>query len=317
MCVFEALFEFMNTPLSRYVKGNMTLDQLMAIPSVHETLNAQTLGENPIEVPVYLYHGTSDEFIDLEQSLKLKEKYCALGVNATYMVFAGEHITTQFQAAPYVLAWLADRFDGKTAVGTCGTSNPRPVSTANAPSGDFIVSLNKWSLTAVVHLKTLAQRVTMPDTSTFSADCNMMTKKITGNMSIPAFKAPINVILPMLVSMQITGIGTNPMTGTVSLDNSGNLHVHGHMMADVRIQQISALGIPIGTYVHTKNPVDFPIDFDGPISALGSGKLTFTGTTTFSSMTGNILFNGLFTSLMSGSGQKFEFTVSPPAPTKW
>ena len=307
----------MNTPLSTYVNGNLTLDQLMAIPSVHETLAAQTLGENPIHAPVYLYHGTSDEFIALEQSLTLKEKYCALGVNTTYMVFAGEHITTQFQAAPYVLAWLKDRFDGKAAVGTCGSSNPRPVSTANSPGGDFIVSLDTWSLNAVVHLKTLAQRVTMPSTSTFSSDCNMTTHNITGTISIPRFKAPINVILPMKVTMEIKGIGANPMTGTVSLDNNGILHVHGHMLADVRIQQISALGIPIGTYVHTRDPVDFPIDFDGPISALGSGKLTFTGTTTFSTMTGNILFNSLFTSLMSGSGQKFEFTVSPPAPVPW
>lgn len=318
MCVFEALFEFMNTPLSNYVRGNQTLDQLMAMPSVYETLDAQTLGRNPIAVPVYLYHGTSDEFIELEQCLKLKERYCALGVTASFMVFAGEHITTQFQAAPYVLDWIEDRFDGKTAVGTCGSTGARPVSTANAPEGDFIVSLDKWSLNAVVHLKTLMQRVTMPETSTFSADCNMTTKKITGTMSVPGFRAPINVILPLQVKMIITGVGADPMTGEVTLDNSGNLHVHGHMMADIRIQSITALGIiPIGTWVHTKEPVDFPIDFDGPVSALGSGKMTFTGTTTFPSMTGNVLFNALFTTLMSGSGQKFEFTVSPPAPVPW
>ncbi|MBN1497216.1 MAG: Triacylglycerol lipase [Spirochaetes bacterium] len=317
MCVFEALFEFQNDSLSQYAIGNMSLDQLMAIPSVNATLAAQTLGENPIEVPVYMYHGTSDEFIELEQALVLKEKYCALGVNTSFMVFEGEHITTQFQASPYVLAWIEDRFDGRTAVGTCGTSNPRPVSTANPPEGDFIVSLNEWALDAVVHLKTLMQRVTMPSTSTFSCDNNMTTKTLTGNMSVPEFKANINVILPLQVKMRITGIGEDALTGSVTLDNEGNLHVHGHMMADIRIQSISAFGIPIGTYVHTKDPVDFPIDFDGPISALGSGKLTFTGTTRFPGMTGNILFNALFTSLMSGSGQTFEFTVSPPPPREW
>ena len=145
----------------------------------------------------------------------------------------------------------------------------------------------------------------------------MTTKKITGTMSVPGFRAPINVILPLQVKMRITGVGTTPLTGNVTLDNNGILHVHGHMMTDIRIQSITAMGIPIGTYVHTKDPVDFPIDFDGPISALGSGKLTFTGTTRFPSMTGNWLFNALFTSLMSGSGQTFEFTVSPPAPVIW
>jgi hypothetical protein len=88
-------------------------------------------------------------------------------------------------------------------------------------------------------------------------------------------------------------------------------------MMDIKIQTITAIGIPIGVYVHTKDPVDFPIDFDGPVSALGANKLSFNGTTTFSSMTGNILWNALFTSLMSGSGQTFTFTVTPPLPTVW
>ncbi len=317
MCVFEALFTYMNTSLSTFVNGNMPLNQLMAIPSVNETLDAQTLGEKPIDVPLFMYHGTADEFIELEQALKLKERYCAQGVNTFFMVFAGEHITTQFQASPYVLSWIADRFDGNAAVGTCGSKNPRPVTTAKDPSGDFIFSLDKWSLDAVVHLKTLMQRVTMPSDSTFSAECNMMKKTVSGSASIPKFFAPINVILPMQVQMIITGVGTNPMTGTTSLDNNGVLHIHGHQMMDIKIQTITAIGIPIGVYVHTKDPVDFPIDFDGPVSALGANKLSFSGTTSFSSMTGNILWNALFTSLMSGSVQTFTFTVTPPLPTVW
>ncbi|MBN2158605.1 MAG: Triacylglycerol lipase [Spirochaetes bacterium] len=317
MCVFEALFTYMNTPLSTFVTGNTPFEELVAIPSVNETLDAQTLGRSPIEVPVFMYHGTSDEFIELEQCLKLKERYCDLGVNTTFMVFAGEHITTQFQASPYVLNWIAQRLDGDEAIGTCGNPGWRPQTTANPPEGDFIVSLNAWALDAVVHLKTLMQRVTLPSTSTFTCDNNMTTKKLTGNMEVPEFKANINVILPLQVKMIITGVGDSPLTGDVNLDENGILHVHGHMMTDIRIQSITMLGIPIGTYVHTKDPVDFPIDFDGPISALGSGKLTFTGTTRFSSMTGNWLFNGLFTSLMSGSGQTFEFTVSPPSPILW
>ena len=128
MGVFEALFEFMNTKLSTYVKGNMSLEQLMSIPSINATLLAQALGEDPIEAPVFLYHGTADEFIPLEQALVLREKYNDLGVNTTYMVFAGEHITTQFQAAPFVLSWLKDRFNGVTPDDNSEPVNPRPVS---------------------------------------------------------------------------------------------------------------------------------------------------------------------------------------------
>jgi len=108
------------------------------------------------------------------------------------------------------------------------------------------------------------------------------------------------------------------MTGTASLDNNGILHVHGHMFVNLNITKIGELGVGLfSTTLHTATPIDFPIDFDGPVSSLGDGSLTFSGTTTFPDMTGDATWQGLFTTLMSGPGQTFTFTVTPPAPVTW
>lgn len=316
MGVFEALFSFMNVNISSYVIGNISLNDIIAaVPSVRDVIAAQELGKSAIKAPLFLYHGTADEFIALNQALDLKPKYCGLGVNTSYMVFPGEHITTQFQAAPYVLSWLKDRFNGKTASSSCSSTNSRPISTANPVNGDFIFSLKGWNLNGKIHLKTLNQDVTLPSGSTLTADTNMTKNVISGNMSIPTIQANINVILPLKVVLAITPVG--PLTGTASIDKDGILHVHGQAAVNININQVGALGIKIPFKLRCNKPVVLPIDFDGPVSSLGDGSLTFSGTTTFPAMTGNFLFNSLFTTLMSGPGQKFAFTATPPNPIKW
>jgi hypothetical protein len=81
---------------------------------------------------------------------------------------------------------------------------------------------------------------------------------------------------------------------------------------------INSIDILVPLSLKTKTPIDFPIVFDGPVSSLGDGSLTFKGTTTFPDMVNDwAIINTVFTALMSGPGQKFTFTVTPPAPKKW
>jgi len=75
------------------------------------------------------------------------------------------------------------------------------------------------------------------------------------------------------------------------------------------------LGLSWGT-CKTVTPADFPVNFEGPVSALGNGKLTFAGTTTFPQIKGCFI-SAILSGLMSGSGQGFNLTVAPPAPTKF
>lgn len=311
-CVFEALFDLMNHSLSEYTVGNQTLDQLVAVPAINATLKAQDLGATKIPVPLYQYHGQADEFIPLEQHVALKKKYCAKFSNVYFDVYPSEHIVTQFQAAPTVLTWIADRFNGKNATSTCLTLSPEPQSTANPNKGNFVVSLKSWPLTANVGLKTLGQTVNLPATSTFSAETDITAQRLTGNLSVPDFKQSIKILgIGAQVGMRITPVGD--ATGTVTLDNAGQLHVRGMAKADITIT--SLIGLPIGS-CKTVTPVEFPINFDGPVSALGNGGLTFKGTTTFPQIKGCII-SGTLSALISGPGQTYSFTVVPPAPKKY
>ncbi|RZL03905.1 MAG: Triacylglycerol lipase [Rubrivivax sp.] len=311
-CVFESLFDLMNHSLSEYTVGNQSLDQLIAVPAINATLKAQNLGATKVPVPLYQYHGQADEFIPIEQHVDLKRKYCAKFSNVTFDVYPSEHIVTQFQAAPTVLTWLGDRFNGKSTLGTCLTLNAEPKSTANPNKGNFVVSLKSWPLVANVGLKTLGQTVNLPTTSTFTADTDITAQRLTGTLSVPNFSQSIKILgIGSQVGMKITPVGD--ATGTVTLDNQGQLHVHGVAKADITITSLS--GLPIGS-CKTVTPVEFPINFDGPVSSLGNGNLTFSGTTTFPQLKGCGV-SAILSAVMSGPGQTYSFTVKPPAPRKF
>ncbi|MDI1261293.1 lipase family protein [Aquabacterium sp.] len=311
-CVFEALFDLMNHSLSEYTVGNQTLDQLVAVPAINATLKAQDLGSTKVTVPLYQYHGQADEFIPIEQHVELKRKYCAKFSNVYFDVYPSEHIVTQFQAAPTVLTWFGDRFNGKGATSSCLTLSAFPKSTANPNKGNFVVSLKSWPLVANVGLKTLGQTVNLPTTSTFTAETDITAQRLTGTLSVPNFSQSIKILgIGSQVGMKITPVGD--ATGTVSLDNDGQLHVHGLVKADITITSLS--GLPIGS-CKTVTPVEFPINFDGPISSLGNGNLNFSGTTTFPQLKGCGV-SAILTAVMSGPGQTYSFTVKPPAPRKF
>ena len=311
-CVFESLLHFMNDSLSTYTVNNQTLEQLMAQPLISEALTAQDLGGSKVNVPVYQYHGQADEFIPLDQAVALKKKYCAKFSNVTFDLYPSEHIATQFQAAPHALSWLGERFAGKAAQGTCSNNAPEPQSTANPGRGNFVVSLKEWLLAATVDLKTLKQTVVMPAASTFTANADMTAQRLNGSLAIPDFKQWLKIIgLPIQVGLSVKPAGET--TGTVALDNNGRLKIQGTAYADITIT--SLLGIPFGE-CKTSTPVAFPINFEGPVSSLGNGKLTFTGTTSFPLIKGCFV-SAILSAFMSGSGQTYTFTVSPPAPVKY
>lgn len=315
VCVFETLFDYMNDDIADYTVNNTPLEKLLQEPSIDETLDKQFLGTKKSPVPTYLYHGTADEFIPLEQSLELKKRYCNKFSNVTYGVYPSEHIVTQFQAAPHVLDWLGERFEDQLTFGTCLTTKPKPEANPNPGGGNFVVSLDEWPLDASIDLATLDQTVVLPEEASFTADTDMTAGTLNGNLSIPDFSTELNILLPLDVELTVEPAG--PTTGTASLDNQGILNVSGDASTYITVNSAGFgwLQIPFGC--KTEAPVDFPLDFNGPVSSLGNGSLTFTGTTSFPDMSGCGLFTGLFTTLMSGPGQEYTFTVAPPAPTTW
>ncbi len=313
-CVFEALFDLMNHRLSEYTVGNQTLAQLQTVPTINQAMTSQNLGKAKLPMPMYLYHGTADEFIPLDQSVALKKALCSAGSNVTYGVYPSEHIATQFQAAPTVLTWLSDRVAGKFTLGSCLTLKAAPKANANPSGGNFVVSLSNWNLGGSMTLATMQnQVVTLPATSTFKSDADITARALKNSvMTVPDFTATLKVLgLNTKVGLRITQVGD--LAGSVTLDNGGQLHIHGQAKVNISITSLN--GIKVGSCT-TETPVGLPLDFDGPVSAMGSGGLVFTGTTTFPKIKG-CLTSSIISSLMSGPGQAYKFTVTPPAPTQY
>jgi dienelactone hydrolase len=312
-CVFEALFSLQDKTLASFtVDPTFTLDDILGVPAVADTLALQNLGANKIPVPLYQFHGQADELVPLGQDIALKKAYCALGTDVTFELYPSEHIVTLFQAAPTVISWLGDRLAGKATANTCANNATPPASTANPGGGNFVVSLKSWPLAATIGLKTLGQTVVLPAASTFTAETDITAKTLKGSLSVPDFRAPLKIIgIAAQIGLRVTPVGDT--SGSASVDNAGLLHVHGEANADVIVT--SVFGIPFGT-CKTVSPVKFPLNFDGPVSSLGNGGLSFAGTTTFPQIKGCGI-SAIISALMSGTGQTYTFAVAPPAQTKY
>ncbi|APR67010.1 MAG: Triacylglycerol lipase [Thalassolituus oleivorans] len=313
-CVFESLFDFMNDSISEYTVGSKGLTELLAISSVNDAVTAQNLGDGKPSVPVYQYHGQADEFIEIEQHAALKKRYCGKFAKVTFDIFPSEHIVTQFQAAPHVLEWFDERFAGTSVDNSCYSFSQAPKSNANPGGGDFVVSLNDWNLGATIHLATLDQDVILPEDSSLTADTNITQGTLMGSMSVPDFDTKLNILVNLDVNLSIEPVG--PITGTAGLSRDGMLNIDGQADANVLINAAGFGWLKLPFNCTTTSPVAFPIAYEGPIGDLGAGYLEFNGTTEFSELKCGWM-TSLFNSLVAGPGQQYQFTVTPPAPTRW
>ena len=251
------------------------------MPAITAAINAQQLGTTKIPVPLYQYHGQADEIIPLAQDIALKQQYCAEGVPDEFVLYPSEHIATQFQAAPEVVSWLGNRFAGQPAPSDCGDTAPAPTSTANPGGGDFVVSLNKWTLSGSLTLKALGDTLALPPGATFSGATDLTSDQLqNGTTTVPSYAATLSVFGIPLSSMDGL-VQDGPATGTASLDIAGNLHINATAQETLQLQSLGLFGIniPLGA-CQTGTPVSFALSFNGPVSSLGDGQLSFTGSTT-------------------------------------
>lgn len=70
-------------------------------------------------MPIFIYHGAQEWWIPASQARSLFAQQCALGANATYKEYPGEHMTTVFVAFNDAMTWLYDRMAGKVPVSGC------------------------------------------------------------------------------------------------------------------------------------------------------------------------------------------------------
>ena len=137
-------------------------------------------------------------------------------------------------------------------------------------------------------------------------------------ISAPTFSTTLDAfgLIPLGTSLGIQQDG--PTVGSASLDASGDLHINATADATIELPSVSFLGVNlVSPTCQTATPVSFPLTYNGPVSSLGDGQLTFSGSTTFPDLTGCGALTGILNLLFAGPGQTYSFTVSPPAPTSY
>ncbi len=148
-----------------------------------------------------------------------------------------------------------------------------PASTAEAAGGDFVVNLDSWKLSGALRLSKLGQTINLPSTSTFTGAANLTQQSLTGRTAITPFTTTVSVVgIQAKVAIRI--IPTGPVVGKISLDDDGNLHLLGNAPVSIQIISLNALGLNLGTNCRTDGGTQIPLKFDGPVSALGTGKFT-------------------------------------------
>jgi len=318
-CVFPTLLGFENVNIDQYTQGGETLAQLEATPSIVSAIDAQQLGTSAPSVPVYQYHGQADEIVPLNQDIALKQAWCADGVADEFALYPSEHITTQFQAAPQALSWIANRFAGQAAPSDCSDTAPPPQSTANPSGGDFVVSLKSWPLKGSLSVNNLGTSLSLPSNATFSGATDLTSHQLqNGTISVPSFTTTVNAYGLIPLGLSVSLVQQGPATGSASLDSSGELHISASVKEEIELPTISIFGINlVSAGCRTGSPVTLPLTFNGPVSSLGDGRLTFSGTTTLPSLTDCGLLTSILNLLFASSGNAFSFTVAPPAPVNY
>ena len=89
------------------------------LPEMQAINKENTMGQFPPKAPVYIWEGTTDELMPLEDAEKVVSTYCAAGTKVKYAKLSGiDHVA----GAVYLsggLDYLVDRFNGKAVPNTC------------------------------------------------------------------------------------------------------------------------------------------------------------------------------------------------------
>ena len=119
-CINDAVARYPGTTIAQIEAFPGAFDQ----PVVQNLLEANSpghLGGVPQE-PVYDYHSVLDELAPIGPDRDLMRSYCAAGVQVQHVESVlGEHILETITGAPGAIAFLSNRFAGRTPQNTCAS----------------------------------------------------------------------------------------------------------------------------------------------------------------------------------------------------
>jgi hypothetical protein len=198
----------------------------------------------------------------------------------------------------------------KTVLGTAAALLAAcAVSVPAASADDLILPFQNYQVGGSLTLAKLNQSITLPPGSTFNGSANLTTNQITGHVFVPEFTSTIRVLgIPTQVTTKLDE--AQPLSGFVSLTPPGfTLHLDASTSAILRIKKLRIGLLSVPTTCRTAAPVVLATKFDGPLAF----PLAFDGTTTIPPLTGCGLLGPTLGLLLSGPGNAYHLTLSPPA----
>jgi hypothetical protein len=101
-------------------KGAMYLNDpnFLDLPEMQAIGKENTMGQAIPKMPVYIWEGTIDELMPIDDADNLVATYCAGGAKVQYKRYLADHVTGALNLSSG-LSYLKDRFAGKAATSTC------------------------------------------------------------------------------------------------------------------------------------------------------------------------------------------------------
>jgi hypothetical protein len=114
-CIFSAVPLYAFQRMARYLND---IDPVTT-PLWQARMRENRLGQQPPQVPMYLYHGNLDQAVNYPQAKALRNTYCRAGVQLQWGVFLGEHVSTYAFAQTDAVRFLSRRFAGRDTPNSC------------------------------------------------------------------------------------------------------------------------------------------------------------------------------------------------------
>ena len=183
---------------------------------------------------------------------------------------------------------------------------------------------NGWVVSGTLTDKRLGQAITLPSGSTFngSGELNNETGagSVTGNVSIPAFTAPLKLfgVLPVSLGVSLTQSGA--ISGTVAKSEvvPGAESLSLPLKLNVGLTSVAALGLKIPVNCATAEPLALPLASTLTREELLLTGWSFSGTATLSTIhcEGGLLgrlFGAVLSALLSGPENAYALSIKPPS----
>lgn len=226
-----------------------------------------------------------------------------------------------------------------TFAATLATVGAMSVATAPASAALRVTpTFKNWVVSGSLTAKKFNQKVTLPEGSTFNGKGEVFIEDpsgtplawgtIAGNVFVPPFNAtltlPINEI-PTPVSVGITFSQVGTAEGTLEPAPPADCATAGACVtmsvptkANVGFTVVGILGIHVPTHCETSKPIALPLSATLTLLEVVTKGTQFTGTATIPPIKceglEGILLAPVLTAALSGPGNPYSITISPPPP---